>query len=96
MSLVYRFRISEEERKDIINVLKYCIFYDYKKYSNNELREVLKLLIKMITFNRKFRGKFEKRIDEIIKKLRKGNIRGVRIIIKRMEKEFENSFDFLF
>jgi hypothetical protein len=52
-----RFRISEEEREIIINAIECYISNNYNKISNEKLKDCLKLLIKMITYDRKYRSK---------------------------------------
>jgi predicted ATPase len=89
MSLEYRFRISEEEREIIINAIECCILNYYNKISNEKLKNCLKLLIKMITYDRKYRREFEQIIGVIIEKFNKRKIKEARRILRKLSKEYE-------
>jgi signal recognition particle subunit SEC65 len=89
MSLEYRFRISEEEREIIINAIECYISNNYNKISNEKLKNCLKLLIKMITYDRKYRREFEQIIGLIIEKFNKKKIKETRKILRKLSKEYE-------
>jgi hypothetical protein len=88
-NMEHRYRISNEERELVINVFEKYILNNYDKISNEELRNCLKFIIKIITFDRIGRKAFERRIDRIIKKFNKGKIKEAKIMIKRITREYE-------
>lgn len=85
----YRFRISEEERKLLLDTLKRYILNCYLDITIDELRECLKLFIKFITIDRRFRKNFEKRIDQIINELNKYNKKEAEKIMCEIIDEYE-------
>jgi hypothetical protein len=85
----YRLRFSEDEINIFQNCLKEYILHDYKKMSISELGKHLRLLIKIITLDRRFRRKFEKRIDKIIEELNKGKVKNAERIINGIIKGYK-------
>lgn len=93
----YRFRISEKERELLIDCLKRQILR-YIEVTVDDLKEYLKLFIKFITIDRRFRRFYEERINQIIDKLNSYEMEEIKIkkvsymlyeIIEEYEKERE-------
>ncbi|MEM2744455.1 MAG: hypothetical protein QXX97_05135, partial [Nitrososphaerota archaeon] len=85
----YRFRISKKEREFIIKGLRNYVLCNYFAISLYELKEYLKIIIKFITFDRKYRRAFEERIDKVIEKISEGKIKEAEEIIKTITIEYE-------